>query len=309
VTNRSYAGDDAPTETFAPVHPEQVRGEWLQPEPSPNAPTETIAIQPPVQPDTALAGPAGDGLAEPTAAELTEPMTVQPPAEPAGADPAAETRSAAATPAAGETPAPDEAEPAKLSILDQLGGLSGVVASTIPVVAFVAVNSLTSLKPAVIAALAVAVGIAVWRLVRKEPLQPAISGLFGVGVGAYVAYRTGDAKGYFLVGIWYSLVLCVVFVGSALVRWPLAGVIWHGINGDGQSWRSEPSLRRAYTAATLLWAAVFAGRFVVQRWLYDADQTFWLGAARLGMGLPLTGLALLGTVWAVRRATRYTAPA
>lgn len=204
---------------------------------------------------------------------------------------------------------PVDTAPAKPSILDQLGGLSGVVASTIPVVAFVAVNSLTSLMPAVIVAVAVALGITVWRLVRKEPLQPAISGFFGVAVGAFVAYRTGEAKGYFLVGIWYSLVLCVVFLVSVLVRWPLAGVIWHGINGDGQGWRSERVLLRAYTLATLLWAAVFAGRFVVQRWLYDSDQTLWLGAARLGMGLPLTGLALLGTVWAVRRARRYHLPA
>jgi hypothetical protein len=175
-------------------------------------------------------------------------------------------------------------------------------------VVFVAVNSLTSLTPAVIAAVAAAVGIAVWRLVRKEPLQPAVSGLLGVAVGAFIAYRTGEAKGYFLLGIWYSLVLAVVFVISVLVRWPLAGVIWHGINGDGQGWRSERALVRAYTLATLLWAAVFAGRFVVQRWLYDADQTVWLGAARLGMGLPLTAVALGGTVWAVRRASRLRPP-
>lgn len=194
---------------------------------------------------------------------------------------------------------------AKVSILDQLGGLSGIVASTIPVVAFVLVNSLTSLKPALIVAVAVGVGIAVWRIVRKEPLQPAVSGLFGVGIGAFIAYRTGEAKGYFLLGIWSSLVYCAVFVGSVLVRWPLAGVIWHGINGDGQGWRANRPVRRAYTLATLLWAAVFAGRFVVQRWLYDTDQTVWLGAARIGMGLPLTGLALLGTVWAVRRAKLY----
>jgi len=222
------------------------------------------------------------------------------------------TRPIAAEPVVGPVPVTGpfpaaEAEPAKASILDQLGGLSGVVASTVPVVAFVVVNSVTSLKPAVIVAVAVALGVAAWRVVRKEALQPAISGLFGVGIGAFIAYRTGEAKGYFLLGIWSSLVYCAVFVASVLVRWPLAGVIWHGVNGDGQGWRSQPPLRRAYTLATLLWAAVFAGRFVVQRWLYDTDQTVLLGAARLGMGLPLTGLALLGTVWAVRRSKRFAA--
>ena len=200
--------------------------------------------------------------------------------------------------------APDE--PARPSILDQLGGVSGMVASTIPVVVFVGVNAISSLIPAVIAAVAVALGIAVWRLVRHEPLQPAVSGLLGVGVGAFVAYRTGAAKGYFLVGIWYSALLCVVFLVSVLARWPLAGVIWHGINGDGQGWRSQRKLVRAYDLATLLWAAVFAGRFVVQHWLYNSDQTGWLAVTKILMGLPLAGLALLGTLWAVRRASHTT---
>ncbi|MGP4050849.1 DUF3159 domain-containing protein [Streptomyces sp. 2A115] len=36
--------------------------------------------------------------------------------------------------------------------------------------------------------------ITVLRLVRKEPLQPALSGLFGFAVAAFVAYKTGLAK-------------------------------------------------------------------------------------------------------------------
>jgi uncharacterized protein DUF3159 len=49
---------------------------------------------------------------------------------------------------------------------------------------------------------------------------------------------------------------------------------------------------------------VFASRVVVQGWLYDAQEETWLGIARLAMGLPLFALALLGTVFAVRRARR-----
>lgn len=190
------------------------------------------------------------------------------------------------------------------TILEQLGGISGMIYSTVPVVVFVLVNSLSSLVPAIVAAVGVAVAIAVVRLVRKEPLQPAVSGLFGVGIGAFIAYRTGEAKGFFLLGIWYSAFLATVFFVSVLVRWPLAGVVWHGINGDGQGWRSDRALLRAYSLASLLWAAVFGAKFVVQHWLYDTDQTGWLAFARIAMGYPLTGLALLGTIWAVQRARR-----
>lgn len=195
------------------------------------------------------------------------------------------------------------------TMLEQMGGVQGIIASSIPVAVFVLVNLLFSVQPAVIAALAAGVAIAVWRIVRKQPLQPAVSGLLGVGVAAFIAYRTGEARGFYLPGLIYSAVFGLAFLVSVLVRWPLAGVIWHGINGDGQGWRRNPALLRAYTWASLLWTLVFAARLVVQGLLYNADEETWLGIARLAMGYPLVGVALLGTVWAVRRANRITAAA
>jgi hypothetical protein len=207
---------------------------------------------------------------------------------------------------------PEESPPTERrmpTLLEQMGGLSGIVASTIPVAVFVMINILTALQPALVAALASGVVIAVWRIARRQPVQPAISGLFGVGVAAFIAYRTGEARGFYLPGLIYSAVLALAFFVSVLVRWPLAGVIWHGINGQGQSWRSDSRLLRAYTLASLLWTLVFAARLVVQGLLYNADATTWLGIARLAMGYPLVGVALLGTVWAVTRARRSPNPA
>ncbi|MBA2308610.1 MAG: DUF3159 domain-containing protein [Pseudonocardiales bacterium] len=185
-----------------------------------------------------------------------------------------------------------------------MGGIAGLVSSTVPVAVFVTVNVITSLQPALIASLAVAVAIAIWRLSRREVLQPAISGLLGVGVCAFIAYRTGEAKDFFLPGLWYSAILGGAFLLSVLVRWPLAGVIWHVINGEGHAWRQDKRLLTAYTVATLLWTAVFGARLLVQGWLYNSDETTWLAVARLAMGYPLLAVALLGTVWAVRRAKR-----
>jgi hypothetical protein len=193
-------------------------------------------------------------------------------------------------------------------MLEQMGGVQGVVASTIPVVVFVVVNVVFALQAALIAALASGVAVAVWRIVRRQQLQPAVSGLFAVGVAAFLAYRTGEARAFYLPGLLFSGALGLAFLVSVLVRWPLAGVVWHGINGDGQSWRQDPRMLRAYTLASILWTVVFAARVVVQGLLYNADETTWLGIARLAMGYPLVGVALLGTVWAVRRARRAASP-
>jgi hypothetical protein len=195
-----------------------------------------------------------------------------------------------------------EEEEKQQTLLEQMGGISGLVYSTVPVLVFVLVNAIFSLMPAIWSSIGVAAAILVLRIVRKQGLQPAISGFFGVAVAAFIAYRTGSAKGFFLFGIWASLIYGSVFLVSILVRWPLVGVIWTFINGHGMLWRADRKAMRAYSVATLTWVAVFGARFIVQRWLYDEDQTGWLAFARIAMGYPLTAIALLVTVWAVRTA-------
>nr|WP_157358088.1 DUF3159 domain-containing protein [Amycolatopsis nigrescens] len=185
-----------------------------------------------------------------------------------------------------------------------MGGVSGLIYSSLPVVVFVLANAFFGLTVGIWSAIGSAVAITVLRVVRKEPLQPAISGFFGVAIAAFIAYRTGSAKGFFLFGIWASLVYCGVFVASVLIRWPLAGVVWNFLNGTGTAWRKDKPSRFGYDVATLTMAAVFAARFVVQRWLYNEDYTGWLAFAKIAMGYPLYGLALLVVVWAVRRSDK-----
>ncbi|WP_460956098.1 DUF3159 domain-containing protein [Parasphingorhabdus pacifica] len=190
------------------------------------------------------------------------------------------------------------------TLLEQMGGVSGLAYSAVPIVVFVLVNSLISLTPAIWAAVGVAVAIAVVRIVRKEPLQPAFSGVLGVAVCSFIAYRSGDAKGFFLLGIWTSLIYGGAFLISILVRWPLVGVAWSALNGLGFSWRQHRRAMTGYDLATLAWTIVFAAKYVVQQWLYAADETGWLAFARIAMGYPLTALALVVTVWAIRRAAK-----
>jgi hypothetical protein len=207
------------------------------------------------------------------------------------------------TPAAqssGESAEPDEPQQ---TLLEQMGGLAGLVYSSVPVLVFVAVFLPThSLSAAIWSSVGSAVAILVWRLVRREPVQPAISGIFGVAVAAFIAYRTGSARGYFLFGIWTSLAYGAAFLLSVLVRWPLAGVVWSALNGTGMGWRSDRLGRRYYDVATAVWVLVFGARFVVQHWLYVANQVGWLGVTRIAMGWPLTAVAALVTIWAVRKA-------
>lgn len=190
------------------------------------------------------------------------------------------------------------------ALLDQMGGLSGLIYSSLPVVFFVPVSSAFGLVPAVVSALAVALLILVWRLYRRDTVQPAISGFIGVGFCALIAYVMGEAKGYFLYGIWMSLFWAAVFGLSVLIRRPAVGYVWGWVNGHGQGWRSVRRAVRVFDIATVTWVLVFASRFVVQHQLYDADQTGWLGFARIAMGWPLTAVAALVTYLAIKAAQR-----
>lgn len=190
------------------------------------------------------------------------------------------------------------------AVLEQMGGISGLIYSSLPVLVFVPVSSAFGLMPAIGAALGVATLILVWRLVRKETVQPAISGFMGVGISALIAYLVGASKGYFLLGIWTSLLWAVVFTLSVVIRRPVVGYIWGWVNAHDRRWREARGAVLAFDAATMVWVAVFASRFVVQHHLYDADQTGWLGVARIAMGWPLTAVAALVTYLAIRKAQR-----
>lgn len=190
------------------------------------------------------------------------------------------------------------------AMLDQMGGISGLIYSSLPVIAFVPVNTAFGLPAAIGSALVIAALILVWRLARKESAQPAVSGFIGVGFCALIAWLVGAAKGYFLLGIWMSLAWATVFALSILIRRPIVGYVWSWVNGHGYHWRTVRRAVVAFDIATLTWVLVFGARFVVQHQLYDADQTGWLGFARIAMGWPLTAVAALATYLAIRAAQR-----
>jgi len=202
-------------------------------------------------------------------------------------------------------PGAEPGKPTKANaVLEQMGGISGLIYSSLPIVVFVPVSTAFGLQAAIFAALGVAALILLWRLLRRESLQPAISGFFGVGISALIAYVVGESKGYFLLGIWMSLFWAVVFALSMLVRRPAVGYIWGWVNSHDRAWRGVRRAVVAFDVATFVWVLVFTARFVVQQHLYEADQTGWLGVARIAMGWPLTAVAALVTYLAIRAAQR-----
>jgi Protein of unknown function (DUF3159) len=206
-------------------------------------------------------------------------------------------------PSAGERGSPP------VSLSEAIGGPRGIVDSAIPTVAFVTVNAGAGLTAAIAFAVASAVALVVVRLVRREPVQQAFSGLFAVAVAAFVASRTHSAQGFFLPSIAKNAVFLLIGLTSLTVRRPLAGYVMAAMDSRYADWREVPDMRRAAAWATFVWIAVFGTRFGVQGVLYLADKPGWLAAANIALGLPLFGAATLATFAIVRRlAPRPPAP-
>jgi MFS superfamily sulfate permease-like transporter len=112
---------------------------------------------------------------------------------------------------------------------------------------------------------------------------------------------TGSAINFFLVSIIKNVVLGLLFGISAIVRWPLVGVMLGVLLKEQMHWRTVPARMRVYQQATWLWVGMSVVRLAFQIPLYLHDKVAGLGAASVPLGLPLYGVVLLLTWLIVRR--------
>lgn len=206
----------------------------------------------------------------------------------------------------------DLRETVRQQMINSIGGWSGALVAAIPTAVFVVVNVTSRLRYAIIAAVGSALLLAVYRMVRRQSIQQALSGLLGVLVAAIIAARTGQARGYFLFGIWTSFAYAVPFALSIVVRRPLVGVLWEFLDptppdSSAAPWYKRRVLLLAYTWATLAATAVFLSRGIVQATLYHRNATGWLAFTRIAMSYPLFIAAVGFSFLVVGRARRRLA--
>jgi len=192
---------------------------------------------------------------------------------------------------------------------DLLADRRVLVDSVLPPIVFVVANALGGLSVAAAAAIGLAVVTLVVRLLRRQRLLYAVSGLGGVLLGVVVALVAGNASGYFLPGIVTNAVLGVACVVSVLARRPLVAFTSAAVYRWPLDWYWHPRVRPAYSEVTWLWAAYYAAKTALAVVLYRSDATAALGAVRIATGLPALALLLVVTyVYVERRLRRLGGP-
>lgn len=194
----------------------------------------------------------------------------------------------------------------QLDVLHAVGGWRGLIEAVLPGLIFLVGFLLTQqLGIALIASLAAAAVFTVLRLTQRQSLLQSITGLIGVAVCALFARAGGQALDFYVPGFFINIAWFIGLSISAAVGWPLLGVFYGYVRGEGMQWRKDRQRRTAYQRATLLLIGMFAARLLIQVPLYFAENVAALGVTRLVMGVPLYALVL----WLGWMMTRPVLPA
>ena len=179
-------------------------------------------------------------------------------------------------------------------IVAALGGKKGLFDSGIPALLFLVVLNLRDdVVEAALVSLALSALIAVLRIIKREKLQHAVSGIFGVLICYLLVRSTGKAEDFYLPGLFINAGYGALYLLTNLSGWPIIGVILGPLLGEDFHWRKVPERKRVYILAGWLWVGLFLSRLAVQLPLYLAGSVNALGIARLIMGYPL----FLATAW------------
>jgi Protein of unknown function (DUF3159) len=210
-------------------------------------------------------------------------------------------------------------EVVRAQLAKALGGRRGMIEAAVPTAAFTALFLTThDLRASVLIAVGCAAVLLAVRIRERTTVQFVVNSLFGIGIGAFFAWRAarggGDANdqalAYFLPGILYNFGYAVVMSFTILIRWPVVGFLVGSVTGDPTAWHADRGVVRLCSRLTWLLVMPCIIRVAVQAPVYLAGRNGWwnqdsavatLGVAKLAMGWPLQVAALAAMVWLLSR--------
>ncbi|MGH3357250.1 MAG: DUF3159 domain-containing protein [Nocardioidaceae bacterium] len=200
-----------------------------------------------------------------------------------------------------------------------LGGVRGMLEAAVPTILFTLVFlTMRDLRLALIVSIAAAVVLLVVRLAQRSTVQFVINAMFGIGIGAFFAYRSAQGGGdagdqalaYFLPGILYNAGYSVLLIASIVVGWPVVGFLVGSVTGDPTAWHHDRQIVRLCRNLTWLLVLPCLVRVATQAPMYlarsegMADKEVMvglLGTAKIVLGWPLQVAALLAMVYLLGR--------
>ncbi|MFB6716879.1 DUF3159 domain-containing protein [Streptomyces sp. NPDC056358] len=167
------------------------------------------------------------------------------------------------------------------ALFEAFGGVRGMVETVLPGLLFVTIFTVNKdLHLSAIAALVVSLLLVAVRLIRRDTVKHAFSGVFGVAFGVVFAMMTGNAKDFYLPGMLYTLGLALAYLITTLAGVPLIGLILGPVFKENLSWRTRnPGRRKAYAKASYAWGLILLAKCAILfplYWWADTTQFGWV---------------------------------
>lgn len=174
------------------------------------------------------------------------------------------------------------------ALFEAFGGVRGMVETVVPGLLFVSIFTINKdLHVSAIAALAVSLLLVAVRLIRRDTVKHAFSGVFGVAFGVVFAMMTGNAKDFYLPGMLYTLGLAVAYIATSVAGVPLMGLILGPVFKENLSWRTRnPGRKSAYTKASYAWGFILLAKCAILFPLYWWADTAQLGWVLVSLKIP-----------------------
>ncbi|MFJ7494702.1 DUF3159 domain-containing protein [Streptomyces sp. NPDC097727] len=167
------------------------------------------------------------------------------------------------------------------ALFEAFGGVRGMVETVLPGLLFVTIFTINKdLHLSAIAALVVSLVLVAVRLIRRDTVKHAFSGVFGVAFGVVFAMMTGNAKDFYLPGMLYTLGLALAYLITTLAGVPLIGLILGPVFKENLSWRTRnPGRKKAYAKASYAWGLILLAKCAILfplYWWADTTQFGWV---------------------------------
>jgi len=207
----------------------------------------------------------------------------------------------------------------RAQLANALGGRRGMLEAAVPTILFTVTFITTKeLEGSLVVSVAAAMLLLLVRLVQRSTVQFVLNSLFGIGIGAFFAWRSAQGGGdendqalaYFLPGIIYNAAYAVGISLSIIARWPIVGFMVGSVAGDPTAWHRDSQIVRLCSHLSWMLVVPCVIRVAVQLPLYLAGRSgamdpgaavAALGFSKILMGWPLQLAALAAMVWLLAR--------
>ncbi|MET0468054.1 MAG: DUF3159 domain-containing protein [Aeromicrobium sp.] len=191
-----------------------------------------------------------------------------------------------------------------------LGGPRGIVEGAVPTALFTICFLVSDdIRLSLTISIAVTAVLLLIRLAQRSTTQFVFNALFGIGIGAFFAYRASQsggseedvARAVFTPGLIYNGVYAVVIVLTILVGWPIVGFLVGSVTGDATAWHDDRAMVRLCSQLTWILAIPCVIRVAVQLPLWLDHQIGLLGASKIALGWPLQLASFAVMAWLLSR--------